>query len=137
MYDEKTGMDISKDKDWFFVMAKVVPWRNMVIDFFLTAILVLSLVNNEYESLPMMIVYLVVCLVSFVIELLTFIKSRRHYGKFVKFMNFKLLYGVVCSAVVFFGQTGWIVFVLADYFLWYKLNMKYYKNRLGPYADVY
>ena len=136
MYDEKTGMDISKDKDWFFFMAKIRPWLGMVLSSLYLLNLLSAAIDGDYTSLLLVIASIVFLSASLVVDILVFVKSSRHYGKFVRFMKFALLYEVACVAVVRFGQPDWIILVAVWYFLWYKLNMKYFENRLSPYSDM-
>ncbi len=133
---------------WFTFYTKVRPW--------FACIAALSVVGDfmqyqeVYTSYWWMMVYFLTSLVQPVLCIIVFVKSQGDYEDFVRFANGVLLFETVNMA---YGQAvqqyiqnefdvgvaliiGVIILVLG-YFIWYRLNMKYFKKRINVITNEY
>ena len=127
---------------WFTFYTKVRPWLAC-----LSALGVLSdfLQYTEiYTSFWWLTLYLLASIAQPVLAIIVFVKSQGDYEDFVHFVKGVLIFETINMA---YGQAvqqyvqndfdvsyalvvGVIILVLA-YFIWYRLNMKYFKKRIN------
>ena len=133
---------------WFTFYTKVRPWFACI-----TAITVIAdfmQYQEVYTSYWWMMVYFLAALVQPVLCIIVFVKSQGDYEDFVRFVKGVLLFETINMA---YGQAvkqylqnelnigvalvvGAIILVLG-YFLWYRLNMKYFKKRINVTTSNY
>ena len=123
---------------WFTFYAKVRPW--------FACITALSVVDDfmqyqeVYTSYWWMMVYFLAALVQPVLCIIVFVKSQGDYEDFVRFVKGVLLFETINMA---YGQAVQqyiqnefdigvalvvgVIILLLGYFIWYRLNMKYFK----------
>ena len=89
-------------------------------------------------------VYALVAIAHPVLFILVFVKSQRDYRDFVRFVKWVLLFEIIhtayTQAVEQYLQTGFhidapliisvVMILLLGYFVWYRLNMQYFKKRI-------
>lgn len=134
---------------WFTFYAKVRPWLGCFI--------VLLTINDfmQYKEIYMhywwLMLDFLVRLVRVVFGILVYAKSKGDYEDFVDFVKGVLIFETISMSYDAFVQsysqhyydqvglvsaltTGFIILLLG-YFLWYRLNMKYFKKRImGAFA---
>lgn len=133
---------------WFTFYTKVRPWFACI-----TAIAVIvdfMQYQEVYTSYWWMIVYFIAALVQPVLCIIVFVKSQGDYEDFVRFVKGVLLFETINMA---YGRAvnqyiqndfnigaalvvGIVIFLLG-YFIWYLLNMKYFKKRIKVIANSY
>lgn len=133
---------------WFTFYTKVRPWLAC-----LTAITVIAdfmQYQEIYTSYWWMMVYFLAALVQPVLCIMVFVKSQGDYEDFVRFVKGVLWFETINMA---YGQAvkqyiqnelnigvalivGAIILVLG-YFIWYRLNMKYFKKRILVATNAY
>ena len=133
---------------WFTFYTKVRPWLAC-----LTAITVIAdfmQYQEIYTSYWWMMVYFLAALVQPVLCIMVFVKSQGDYEDFVRFVKGVLWFETINMA---YGQAvkqyiqneldigvalvvGAIILVLG-YFIWYRLNMKYFKKRINVITNDY
>lgn len=135
------GMNTALGTKWFVFYSVVRPWFVC-----LTAIGFLA-DYTKYTAIylrePFMLAAVISAIVGAVLSVITAIKANGYYGDFVRLVNGVLIFEVVNSAyqvaVRQYYQNGedlelagivLLFGLLIGYFVWYRLNMKYFKNRL-------
>lgn len=133
---------------WFTFYTKVRPWFACI-----TAITVIAdfmQYQEIYTSYWWMMVYFIAALIQPVLCIVVFAKSQGDYEDFVRFVKGVLLFETINMA---YGQAvkqyiqnelnigvalvvGAIILVLG-YFIWYRLNMKYFKKRINVITNDY
>lgn len=133
---------------WFTFYTKVRPWFACI-----TAITVIAdfmQYQEVYTGYWWMMVYFLAALVQPVLCIIVFVKSQGDYEDFVRFVKGVLLFETINMA---YGQAvkqyiqneldigvalvvGAIILVLG-YFIWYRLNMKYFKKRINVITNDY
>lgn len=133
---------------WFTFYTKVRPWLAC-----LTAITVIAdfmQYQEIYTSYWWMMVYFLAALIQPVLCIMVFVKSQGDYEDFVRFVKGVLWFETINMA---YGQAvkqyiqnelnigvalivGAIILVLG-YFIWYRLNMKYFKKRILVATNAY
>ncbi len=133
---------------WFTFYAKIRPWIGCLAAFSVVADFVRY--QEVYMSYWWLMVFFLATVAQIVLHILVFVKSSGEYEKFVRFVNGVLIFEVINTA---YGQavqqyaqtkfqisnaliTGIIVLVLG-YFLWYCLNIRYFKKRIGVITNDY
>lgn len=130
---------------WFTFYTKVRPW--------LTCLSSLSIIRDFFEYADVyfdywwMVLYFLASLAQPVLAIMVFAKSKGNYEDFVGFIGKPLILettyiayqaGVQAYAQSFEIGPAIIIVVsifVAGYFLWYRLNMRYFKKRIkkeGP-----
>lgn len=126
---------------WFTFFTKVRPW--------LSCIMVFSTIGEfvEYTDIYLsnwwLMLYLAVAIAFPVLNIMVFIKSRGDYVEFVSFVKGILIFEIIGSSyqngVNQYLQSGYEIGVgiicallrlLISYFVWYELNMKYFRKRI-------
>ncbi len=127
---------------WFTFYTKVRPWLGCI-----SAIMVFAdfvEYSDVYANYWWMMLYLLSTLSMAVLCILVFVKSLSDYERFVNFVNGVLIFETINLA---YGQavqqyiqnafnisiaiiTGGII-LLIGYFLWYRLNIKYFRRRIN------
>ena len=133
---------------WFTFYTKVRPWFACI-----TAITVIAdfmQYQEVYTGYWWMMVYFLAAPVQPVPCIIVFVKSQGDYEDFVRFVKGVLLFETINMA---YGQAvkqyiqneldigvalvvGAIILVLG-YFIWYRLNMKYFKKRINVITNDY
>lgn len=133
---------------WFTFYTKVRPW--------FACITALSVVGDfmqyqeVYTSYWWMMVYFIAALVQPVLCIIVFVKSQGDYEDFVRFVKGVLLFETINMA---YGQAVQqyiqnefdigvalvvgVIILLLGYFIWYRLNMKYFKKRINVITNDY
>lgn len=127
---------------WFTFYTKVRPWLACISVFSVIADFILY--REVYTNYWWMSVYFLAALAQPVLCIMVFIKSQGDYEHFVRFVKGVLLFETINMA---YEQTvkqyiqnkfnlgvsliiGFISLLLG-YFVWYRLNMKYFKKRIN------
>lgn len=133
---------------WFTFYTKVRPW--------FACITALSVVGDfmqyqeVYTSYWWMMVYFLAALVQPVLCIIVFVKSQGDYEDFVRFVKGVLLFETINMA---YGQAVQqyiknefdigvalvvgVIILLLGYFIWYRLNIKYFKKRINVITSDY
>lgn len=133
---------------WFTFYTKVRPWFACISAF--TVIADFMQYQEVYTSYWWMMVYFLAALVQPVLCIIVFVKSQGDYEAFVRFIKGVLLFETINMAYEQAVQqyiqnefnidaplvTGFIILLLG-YFIWYRLNMKYFKKRLNVITNEY
>ena len=136
----ETKMNRQLGTKWFTFYAKVRPWLvcfmslNIIVDFFQYM--------NVYFSYWWMLLYFITGVAQPVLAIMVFTKSKGDYQDFVRFVNGVLIFetiniayqqGVQQYVKNFEFGTAFIIaliILVLGYFLWYRLNIKYFKKRI-------
>ena len=136
-------MNRSLGTKWFTFYTKVRPWLacltslSVVVDFFNYM--------EVYTSFWRLMLQLAGAVAQAVVGIMVFVKSRGDYIDFVRFVKgalwFETIYIAYGQGVQQYINNGFefgtafvialIIFVIA-YFVWYRLNMKYFNKRVIP-----
>lgn len=125
---------------WFTFYAKVRPWLTCLAS--LTIIVDFFQYMDVYFSYWWMLLYFLTGIAQPVLAVIVFVKSSGDYKDFVHFVNGVLIFetinvayqqGVqqyiknfeIGSAIVIA-----LIILVVGYFLWYRLNIKYFKKRI-------
>ena len=122
---------------WFTFYTKVRPWLACLSVF---GILSDFLKNAEiYKSFWWLMLYLFVSIAQPLLALVVFVKSQGDYEDFVRFVKGVLIFETISlaygQAVQQYIQNGFnadgallvgLVLLILAYFIWYRLNMKYF-----------
>ena len=125
---------------WFTFYTKVRPWLICLTCF--TVIVDFALYTEVYLNNFFLLVYFAAAIAQTVLAVITVIKSEEDYGAFVRFVKGVLLFEMIYIAY----QQGiqqyiksfdydyalliFIVVLVISYFVWYKLNIKYFEKRI-------
>ena len=134
---------------WFTFYTKVRPWLACIIT--VPTIMVDFMRYQEvYTSYWWMMVCFFAMLVGPVLGIVVFVKSQGDYGKFVRFVKGVLLFEIInlaySQAVNQYVKTKFdiasalimgVFALLLGYFVWYRLNMKYFKRRIKVISNDY
>ena len=133
---------------WFTFYTKVRPWLAclgtipVVVDFLQYA--------HVYTRFWWMMLYFVTAITQAVLAVMVFVKSQGDYVDFVRFVKGVLIFETITIAygqgvqqyiqndfdfAIAFIVTA--VILLLDYFIWYRLNIKYFKKRIGVITSDY
>ena len=126
---------------WFTFYTKVRPWISCL--FSLTTITDFIQYQEVYTSYWWMMVYFLVALAQPVLGVIVFVKSQGDYEDFVRFVQGVLLFETIGfsyqqavnqyiqnEADIGIALVVGIIMLLLEYFIWYRLNMKYFKKRI-------
>ena len=132
---------------WFTFYTKVRPWLACLAT--LSVVLDFLQYVDVYTGYWWMMLYLAGAVVQAVVGIMAFVKSCGDYIDFVRFVKGALLFETLNIA---YGQgiqqyirngfdfgTAFIIaliILLITYFVWYRLNMKYFKKRIIPAYSV-
>lgn len=133
---------------WFTFYTKVRPWFACITAF--SVIADFMQYQEVYTGYWWMMVYFLAAITQPVLCIMVFVKSQGDYENFVRFVNGVLLFETINMA---YGQAvqqyiqnefnigvaliiGVIILVLG-YFIWYRLNMKYFKKRINVITNDY
>ena len=133
---------------WFTFYTKVRPW--------LACITTLSVIGDfvQYQEVYTGYWWMMVCFLAAlaqpVLGIIVFVKSQGDYEKFVQFVKGVLLFETINMA---YGQAVQqyiqnefdigvalvvgVIILLLGYFIWYRLNMKYFKKRINVITNEY
>ena len=137
-----TGMNRQLGTKWFTFYTKVRPCIASIIS--LSAIVDVILYAELYFSYWWMTLYLLVGLAQPILSIVVALKSNNeNYADFVRFVKGVLFFEVIAiaysqgvqqyirSELIFSSAFGiFIVLLVIGYFLWYRLNVKYFEKRL-------
>ena len=125
---------------WFTFYTKVRPWLSCLSVF--TVIADFMLYQEVYIRYWWMMVYFLAALVQPVLCIMVFVKSQGDYEDFFRFVKGVLLFEAIAPAYaqalqlyvknefdIGIALVGGVIFLLFEYFIWYRLNMKYFKKR--------
>lgn len=136
----ETKMNRKLGTKWFTFYAKVRPWLacltalTIIVDFFQHM--------DVYFSYWWMLLYFITGVAQPVLAIMVFAKSEGDYGNFVRFVNGVLIFETINMAYQqgvqqyiksFEFGTAFIIaliILVVGYFLWYRLNIKYFKKRI-------
>ena len=136
-----TNMNTQMGTKWFTFYTKVRPWLSCVFSLpFVTDFIQYTDVYLEHWWL---VVYAVFSFAAPVLSVMVFVKSRDDYEKFVGFVTGVLFFESVCFPYQFCvqqyvansmdGFSVLVIFAVAlvlYYFLWFRLNVKYFTKRI-------
>ena len=128
---------------WFTFFTKVRPWFGCLSGF--SVIADFMQYQEIYTSHWWLMVYLFIALFQCVLEIAVFVKSFGDYEKFVRFVKGVLIFEVI--SITYSSVMKWylnegsliasiIIFILM-YFVWYRLNIKYFKKRINVAANTF
>ena len=138
------NMNPNYGKKWFVFYTKVRPWLTCVSaisifgDFFQS--------TNEYFQNGWLMLFLVNCVILVVLEIKVFLKSKGDYTDFLDFVKGVLIFEVISFSYQAtvplliglgfgYGVLIFLICFLVLYFLWYRLNIKYFEKRRLPYTS--
>lgn len=126
---------------WFTFYTKVRPWLACISAFSVIADFILY--REAYTNYWWMAVYFLAALAQPVLCIMVWVKSHGDYEDFVRFVKGVLLFETINMA---YGQAVQryiqnefnigvaiivgVIILLLGYFIWYRLNMKYFKKRI-------
>ncbi len=137
---ENTMMNKQLGTKWFIFYTKIRPWLvffgslKIVVDF--------CQYTDVYLSTWWTLLYFVINMATTVVAILVLAKSKGDYGNFVQFVKGALLFEVIALAYTGGAEEYLeefeigsalavsIVILVLGYFLWYRLNMKYFEKRI-------
>ena len=138
---DKTHMNRSLGTKWFTFYTKIRPWFAC-----LTTLIVVSdfLQYVEfYTSYWWMMLYFATSVIQVILAVMVFVKSKGDYIDFVRFVKAVLLFETISVAydegVQQYIQYGFefghafiiaLIIFLVGYFVWYRLNVKYFEKRI-------
>ena len=141
-------MNRSLGTKWFTFYTKVRPWfaciatLNVVVDFFNYV--------EVYTSFWWTMLYFAVSITQAILAIIVFTKSRGDYINFVCFVKKVLIFETI-SMTYSFGMQQYIkygfnisialisgiIMLVASYFIWYRLNIKYFNKRIiSAYSEA-
>ncbi len=135
------GMNNELGKKWFVFYTKTRPY---IVGLF-TIIRGIDFVQHYdlYLSYWWLFLFFAVSITQFVLSLMVAVKSRDNYVDFVHFVKSVLLFETVgvaynTSVNTYLSSDGdlmvaiacFLIYFLLFYFLWYRLNVKYFKKRM-------
>ena len=134
-------MNRSLGTKWFTFYTKVRPW--------FTCLVSLSVVSDFlqyvdiYTSYWWMMLHLIAAIAQAVLGIMVFVRSRGDYIDFVRFVKGTLVFETVSMAydqgVQQYIQNGFdfgtavisaVILLVIAYFIWYRLNIKYFTKRV-------
>ena len=136
----ETKMNRQLGTKWFTFYAKVRPWLACLMS--LTIIVDFFQYMDVYLSYWWMLLYFITGVAQPVLAIVVFAKSEGDYGDFVRFVNGVLIFETINMAYQqgvqqyiksFEFGTAFIIaliILVVGYFLWYRLNIKYFKKRI-------
>ena len=136
----ETKMNRQLGTKWFTFYAKVRPWLACLMS--LTIIVDFFQYMDVYFSYWWMLLYFITGVAQPVLAIMVFAKSEGDYGDFVRFVNGVLIFETINMAYQqgvqqyiksFEFGTAFIIaliILVVGYFLWYRLNIKYFKKRI-------
>ena len=136
-----TKMNRQLGTKWFTFYAKIRPWLacfsslTLIVDFFQYM--------DIYFSYWWMLLYFLTGIAQPVLAIMVFAKSEGDYGDFVRFVKGVLIYETICIPFhqgvkqylendydLSIALVVFCVFLIVFYFLWYRLNIKYFEKRI-------
>ena len=133
---------------WFTFYTKVRPWFGCLSA--LGVIADFTQYQEVYTSYWWMMVYFLAALVQPVLSIMVFVKSRGNYEDFVRFVKgvllfetFNMAYGQAVNQYIQneldigVALVVGVIMLLLGYFIWYRLNMKYFKKRIIDITNDY
>jgi len=143
---ENTKMNRELGTKWFTFYTKVRPWLSCIG--FISVLVDFVQYTETYFTFWWLLLHFASNVAHVVVAIITFVKSREDYGKFVTFVNKVLIF----ETLFFSYQAGLNQFInnfelmpslitgavllLLYYLLWYRLNIKYFKKRILTEAPV-
>lgn len=134
-------MNSQLGKKWFVFYAKVRPW--FICFTALSSILDFVKYMDVYFGNWWMLLSIGLTLAAVVLSIMVFGKSKGDYVEFVDFVKNVLIFEVFSisyqQAVQNYINSGFnlgsaslmfIIFFALSYFIWYRLNIKYFKKRI-------
>lgn len=133
---------------WFTFYTKIRPWLACFMA--LSVIVDFLRYPDVYLSYWWTLLYFLAAVAQPILSVIVLFKSSGDYGDFVRFVKGVLLFEIINmsyqqgvqhyinsnleigTAVVFF-----VVTFVISYFLWYRLNAKYFEKRIGTIAGDY
>ena len=143
------SMNMQYGTKWFTFFTKVRPWLSCVMVF--SAITEFVEYTDIYLSNWWLMLYLAVAIAFPVLNIMVFIKSRGDYVEFVYFVKRVLIFEIIGSSYqngvkqylqsdyeIVVAIIGALLMLLISYFVWYRLNVKYFRKRIiGNNATQY
>lgn len=126
---------------WFTFYTKVRPWFALLSTF--SVLSEFMAYPNVYTTYWWLMVYFLGSILQAVLAIMVFAKSLSYYGEFVDFVKVVLLFETInlsyslavrqyISSYFDMGRAfvGGIITLLLGYFVWYRLNIKYFEKRI-------
>ncbi len=133
-------------RKWFFFYARVRPF--IACAFFVSGAIEFFQYTEVYLSNFWLLLYFIVSVTWVTLGVIVFIKSFGDYRKFVRFIYGVLLFETIAvpyqQGVQQYIKSGYdllvafivfVVILVLAYFLWYRLNIKYFERRLSNLAS--
>ena len=133
---------------WFTFYTKIRPW--------LACLMIFSTLSdflqypNVYLNRWWLLLYLLAAIAQPVLSIIVFAKSQGDYEDFVRFVKGVLIFETIniaySQAVQQYVNNEFdigvslvvgVIILLLGYFIWYRLNMKYFKKRISVIASDY
>ena len=144
---DTVNMNTELGTKWFTFFTKVRPWLGCVS--IITTVVDFFQYIDVYFSYWWMLLYFAATIASAVVGIMVFSKSMGDYRAFVSFVNKALIFETFAFPYTSAVQTyvdhsfdpaiacaAFVVTALLSYFLWYRLNIKYFRKRLIDTAEV-
>ena len=131
---------------WFTFYTKVRPW--------LSCIGILTLVSDFYQFSEVyfdfwwLLLYFAISVAESIVSIVVFVKSYYDYKVFVRFVKGVLFFETISIPYTIGVQQYLSSFDLSSalisslvclaftYFVWYRLNVKYFEKRIMPYRNI-
>ena len=149
MYD--LNMNKQLGSKWFTFYTKIRPW--LVCLSTLTIVVECFQYTDIYVNNWWLLLYFFAGVTQAILGVMVFVKSKGDYLDFVQFVKGVLLFETVCmvygQGVKQYIQNGYdlggtlvtvVILFLMVFFLWYRLNMKYFRKRIicdNTTQDIY
>lgn len=133
---------------WFTFYTKVRPW--------LACLSTLGVVGEflqytyVYTAYWWMMIYFIAAIIQAVLAVLVFVKSQGDYVDFVRFVKGVLVFETITIAyaqgVKQYAENNFnlgiaifvtVIILLIGYFVWYRLNIKYFEKRINGITNDY
>ena len=126
---------------WFTFFTKVRPILTCIM--FITTIADFIQYTDLYSEYWWLFLSFLISIVNVILSIITFAKSMGDYVKFVNFIKGNLIFEIISMAYqqgvqqyinsnfnFEIAALGFAVCILLYYFVWYRLNMKFFKKRI-------
>ena len=138
---ERITMNKQMGTKWFTFYTKVRPWLGCI--FCLPSFIELATYPEVFVTHPELLLSVFATGFVALLSIVVFVKSKGDYSEFVDFVKIALIaetisipYNLSIQKYYEYGENlgdfliFFVVLFLLSYFIWYRLNMKYFKNRL-------
>ncbi len=144
------GMNTQMGTKWFTFYTKIRPWFALITMF--ANILNFMIYTDIYVEHFGLFVGFLGYIANFILCVIAAIKANKDYNSFVRFVKVLLIFEFLFYPIASGIQTYYVnedlaativciaIFIIISYFLWYRLNIKYFRKRIitdDLYTDTY